>query len=133
MLTEDSAPGLAVHVPALDPEVALLPTPPSEPVQFCTRLWLIDTAPLEVAVRRLAEDRPEDPAELRGGEVGDRREGRHVERLGVAPVHLVAGAQPPPVEVLARAQLHGADASRCRPHHRCTDGYFLCTRSVCAT
>src|SRR6266513_3167276 len=40
----------------------------------------------QVLVRRLAEDATELAAEMRGGEVGGAREGRHVERVAVAGV-----------------------------------------------
>src|SRR3954469_11249526 len=53
----------------------------------------LDAPALEVAVRRLAERRPERPDEVRLGDVGDPRERGYVERLRVAAVHRVAGAQ----------------------------------------
>src|SRR5262245_45873873 len=47
----------------------------------------LDAAALEVAVGRLAERRPEGADEVRLGDAGDPGERRHVERLGVGPVH----------------------------------------------
>ena len=53
----------------------------------------LDPPPLQVTVRRLAEDGAEAAAEVRLGEVGHRGHGADVERLGVGAVHGVAGAQ----------------------------------------
>ena len=53
----------------------------------------LDAPALQVAVRRLAERGPEGADEVRLGDVGDAREGGDVERLRVAAVHRVAGAQ----------------------------------------
>jgi hypothetical protein len=52
---------------------------------------------------RLAEDRPEGAAEVGLGDVGHRRNGLDVERLRVGPVHRVAGAEQPAVQVLGVA------------------------------
>ena len=60
----------------------------------------LDPTPLEVAVRRLAEDGAEGADEMRLGDVGDRGDRRHVEMLGVGPVHGVAGPQHAPVQIL---------------------------------
>src|SRR5215211_3467567 len=60
----------------------------------------LDPAALEVAMRRLAERRPEGPDEMRLRHVRDARERGDVERLGEAAVHGVAGTQHPPVRVL---------------------------------
>ena len=56
-------------------------------------------------MRGLAVDVLEHPAELRRRQVRDRGEGGYVEGLGVAPVHLVAGAEHPAVGVLLRRGL----------------------------
>src|SRR5918992_2550381 len=53
----------------------------------------LDAAALQVAVRRLAEGRAKDADEVRLGDVGDPRQRRDVERLGVVAVHRVAGAK----------------------------------------
>src|SRR5262249_12865205 len=56
--------------------------------------------PLQVAVRRLAEHGAEAAAEVRRGDVGYRRDGTKVERLGVGAVHRIAGAEQGPVQIL---------------------------------
>src|SRR6202040_2152995 len=66
----------------------------------------LDPAPLEVAVRRLAEGRAEGPDEVRLGDAGDPGERGDVERLGVAAVHRVARAEQPAVDLLDAAA-HG--------------------------
>src|SRR3954453_23064762 len=60
----------------------------------------LDAPALQVAVRRLAERRPEGADEVRLGDVGDPREGADVERLRVRAVHRVAGAEQAAVGVL---------------------------------
>src|SRR5215208_5386839 len=51
-------------------------------------------------MRRLAKGRPKRANEVRLGDAGDRGQRRHVERLGVGPVHRVARAQQPSVGFL---------------------------------
>src|SRR4051794_32075609 len=69
---------------------------------------------LQVAVRRLAERRPEDADEVVGRHVRDPGDRGDVERLGVDAVHRVAGAQHPPVALLHRAA-HPRDPTRSAP------------------
>ena len=64
-------------------------------------------SPLEVPVRRLAEDRSEGADEVRLRDMGDRGDRLDVERLGVGAVHRVAGAEQAPVQVLD-IPAHGA-------------------------
>src|SRR3954471_20225839 len=63
----------------------------------------LDPAALEVAVRRLAERRPERADEVRLRDVRDARQARHVERLRLGAAHRVAGAQHPAVGLLGGA------------------------------
>ena len=63
----------------------------------------LDPSALEVAMGRLAEDGPEAPAEMRGRDMGDRRDRRHVEWFRIRAVHRVAGAQEAAVEILGFA------------------------------
>ena len=51
-------------------------------------------------MRRLAEHFAEAADEVRLRHVGDRRHRSHVERLGVVPIHPVAGAQQASVAIL---------------------------------
>ncbi|GAB4060125.1 hypothetical protein GCM10028775_74390 [Catellatospora paridis] len=51
-------------------------------------------------MRRLAEHAAEAAAEVRRREVGNRRDGTDVERLGVGAVHRIAGAEQTPVQFL---------------------------------
>ena len=60
----------------------------------------LDAAALEVAVRRLAEGGAEGPDEVRLGDVRDPRERGDVERVRVAAVHRIAGAEHAPVGLL---------------------------------
>jgi len=59
-------------------------------------------------VRRFAEGRPEGADEVRLGNAGDPCEGRHVERLGVGPIHRVAGAEEAAVLLLDGAAHRGS-------------------------
>src|SRR5574337_920307 len=56
--------------------------------------------PLQVAMGRFAEAGPEAAAEVGLREAGHGGHGRHVERLRIGPIHGIAGAQEPAVEVL---------------------------------
>src|SRR6202035_5254825 len=56
--------------------------------------------PLQVTVRRLPEDGAEAADEVRLGEMRHGSYGADVERLGIGPVHGIAGAQQAPVELL---------------------------------
>ena len=69
-------------------------------------------SPLEVPVRRLAEDRSEGADEVRLRDMGDRGDRLDVERLGVGTVHRVAGAEQAPVQVLD-IPAHACNATRC--------------------
>src|SRR3954451_7661768 len=60
----------------------------------------LDAPALQIAVRRLAERDAKRADEVRFRHMGDAGEPAHVERLGVRPVHRVAGAQHPAVGVL---------------------------------
>ena len=67
----------------------------------------LDPAALQVAVRRLAERRPEGADEVRlGDDMRDAGQRRDVERLGVGAVHRVAGAEQAAVGLLDGAA-HG--------------------------
>jgi hypothetical protein len=68
----------------------------------------LDTTTLEVAVWRLAEAGAEAADEMSFRATGHRGHGADVERLGVGPVHRIAGAQQPSVRVL---DLPGHDAT----------------------
>jgi hypothetical protein len=57
-------------------------------------------APLQVPVRGLPEDITEAADEVRLGDVRDCRHRTDVERLGVGPVHRVAGAKEASVQIL---------------------------------
>ena len=59
-----------------------------------------DPAALKVAVRRLTEHAREAAAEMGRRNVGDRGDGRDVERLGVRAVDRVPGPQQAPVQFL---------------------------------
>src|ERR1051326_8143481 len=63
----------------------------------------LDAAPLEVAVRCLAENVTKTAAEVCRRDVGDRGDGTYVERLGVRPIHGLARPQQAPVEILSLA------------------------------
>jgi hypothetical protein len=69
-------------------------------------------SPLQVAVRRFAEHVAEAATEVRRRDVGDRRDGADVERLGVCAVHRITGAQQASVEILGPAA-HPGKARRC--------------------
>src|SRR5882724_6762632 len=63
----------------------------------------LDPTALQVAVRGLAERSPEGADEVRLGDARDAGQGGDIERLGVGPVHRVAGPQQPPITVFNRA------------------------------
>ena len=88
----------------------------------------LDPAALQVAVRGLAERRPEGPDEVRLRHVRDPRQRRDVERVGELPVHRVAGAQHPAVLLLGLAA-HGAGrGTRSSPPGRWGAGSRRCRR-----
>jgi hypothetical protein len=60
----------------------------------------LDSSPLEVAMRRLAEAGPETADEMGLRQAGHRRNRANVERLGVGAVHGVAGAQQAAIQLL---------------------------------
>src|SRR4051794_35583688 len=75
----------------------------------------LDPPALEVAVRRLAERRPERPDEVRLRDVGEPRERRDVEWLRVRAVHRVPRPEHPAVSLLdgaAHTGHHTTPASR---------------------
>jgi hypothetical protein len=63
---------------------------------------------LQVPVRRLAERRAEGADEVGLGDVGDARQRRDVQRLGVPAVHRVTGPEHPAVGLLDGAVHHGS-------------------------
>src|SRR5690606_28708480 len=63
----------------------------------------LDPAPLEVPVRRLAEDLPEGADKVRFGDQRDPGQRRDVQRLGVVAVDRVPGPQHPAVGLFHRA------------------------------
>src|ERR1700719_1024426 len=69
--------------------------------------WL-DPPALEVTVRGLAEGRAKGADEVRLRNVGDGRERRNIERLCIRTVHLIPGAQHPPVRLLYGAGQAGS-------------------------
>ena len=77
----------------------------------------LDAAPLEVAVRRLAEGGPEGPDEVRLGDVGDLRKGRDVERPRVVAVHGVARAKHPAVGLFDRPAHRGGKSLEIKAQH----------------
>ena len=63
----------------------------------------LDPSADKVAVRSLAEDRTETPAEMGRRDVGNRRHRADIQGLGVRAVHGIAGAQQAPIEILGLA------------------------------
>jgi hypothetical protein len=85
----------------------------------------LDTAPLQITMRGLAEGRPEGADEVRLRHDRDGRQSGHVHHLRIGAIHGVTGAQQPPVGLLGGAG-HGSRRSAGAPR----SGARL--RSVCA-
>src|SRR4029078_12261510 len=85
----------------------------------------LDPSPLQVPVRRLAENGAEAAAEMRLGDVRHGGHGADIERLGVGAVHGVAGAKEAAIHVLDFPAHRATLSQLCALYHPRMDSLLL--------